>query len=192
MAVFIRQLIFKVIEASPELAQFEHLANSLSQVKGQIHFNILGVSSFSAGQGNGVFDNIPIQDGLGFGLGPSLRIAKSEGRVLKIQIKATIETLKKEVNILVNEYNSLISNYDIANERINLSQQNFANMMSYLSLGGQVSALDMMEILDNLYASHLVLLSYQFRFASLVEKLKRMTFSGDYIDGPTLNIGAAK
>lgn len=186
------KVIFKVIEASPELAQFEHLANSLKSVKGQIYFNILGVSSFSAGQGNGVFDNIPIQDGLGFGLGPSLRIAKSEGRILKIQIKATIETLKKQTNILVNEYNSLINNYEIASDRINLSQENFNNMMSYLSLGGRVSALEMMEILDNLYASHLVLLSYQYRFASLVEKLKRMTFSGDYLVGPTVSIGGAK
>jgi outer membrane protein TolC len=186
------KVIFKVMEASPEVAQFEHLANSLSQVKGQIYFNVLGVSSFSAGQGGGTFDNIPIQDGLGFGLGASVRIAKSEGRILKIQIKATIETLKKEVNLLVNEYNSLISNYDIASERISLSQQNFQNMMSYLSLGGKISALEMMEILDNLYSSHLVLLAYQYRFASLVEKLKRMTFSDDYLAGPSLVIGGKK
>lgn len=183
------KVIFKVMEASPELAQFEHLANSLSQVKGQIYFNVLGVNSFSQGQGDGIFDNIPIQDGLGFGLGASIRIAKSEGRILKIQIRATIETLKKQVNLLVNEYNSLINNYNITNERISLSQQNYQNMMSYLSLGGKISALEMMEILDNLYSSHLVLLAYQYRFASLVEKLKRVTFSEDYMNGPNLVVG---
>ena len=61
------KIIFKAIEASPEVYQYEHLMNALSKVKGQINFSVLGTSTYSLGEGNGVFDHIPIQDGLGFG-----------------------------------------------------------------------------------------------------------------------------
>ncbi len=178
------KIIFKAIEASPEVFQYEHLMNALSKVKGQINFSILGASTFSLGEGNGVFDHIPIQDGLGFGMGASIRISKSEGRILKTQLKATIETIKKQVNVLVNEYNSLINNYTITQERIQLAQSNYNAMMSHIAIGGTLDVMEMIEILDNLYASKILLLSYQFRFSDLVEKLKRITFSGDYAEGP--------
>jgi len=46
----------------------------------------------------------------------------------------------------------------------------------------------MTEILDNLYTSKILLMSYKFRFSDLVEKLMRMTFSGDYAQGPSAEI----
>lgn len=178
------KIIFKAIEASPEVFQYEHLMNALSKVKGQINFSILGASTFSLGEGNGVFDHIPIQDGLGFGMGASVRITKSEGRILKTQLKATIETIKKQVNVLVKEYNSLITNYNITQERIELAKSNYNAMMSHIAVGGSLDVMEMIEILDNLYASRILLLSYKFRFSDLVEKLKRITFSDDYANGP--------
>jgi hypothetical protein len=172
-------IIFKVIDASPEAKQFEHMFNALGKVKGEIFFNVLGASTFSSG--NGAFEDIPIQDGLGFGLGASLRISKSEGRILKIQLKATIETLKKQVNLLVNEHNSLIENFDIMKQRATLAESNYQAMIDYISIGGEIDALEMIEILDNLYASKILQVSYRLRYADLVEKLKRMTFTGDYL-----------
>lgn len=182
------KIVFKVIEASPEAKQFEHMFNALGKVKGEIFFNVLGSSTYSAE--NGAFDNIPIQDGLGFGLGPSLRISKSEGRILKIQLKATIETLKRQVNSLVNEHNSLIENFDITRQRIALAEANHQAMIDHISIGGEIDALEMTEILDNLYASKILLLSYEFRYSDLVEKLKRMTFSGDYAKNPNKEDGS--
>ena len=157
-------------------------------MRGQINFSILGTSTFSMGEGNGVFDHIPIQDGLGFGMGASIRISKSEGRILKTQLKGTIETIKRQVNVLVKEYNSLIHNYTITQERIELANSNYEAMMSHIPIGGTLNVMEMVEILDNLYASKILLLSYQFRFSDLVEKIKRITFSGDYSSGPILNI----
>ena len=183
------RIVFKAMAASPEINQYKIILESLHEVKGQIYFNVLGVNSFSVGMGNGVFDNVPIQDGLGFGFGPSINIAKSEARILKLYMKAALETLKKEVNVIVNEYNSLISNYTRINERIELSRDNYDNMMSFLTMGGEINALEMMEVLDNLYSSQLVSLFYKYRFTSLVEKLKRITFSEDYSTGPKLNFG---
>ncbi len=182
------KIIFKAIEASPEVYQYEHLMNALSKVKGQINFSVLGTSTYSLGEGNGVFDHIPIQDGLGFGMGASIRISKSEGRILKTQLKATIETIKKQVNVLVKEYNSLITNYSITLERIQLAQANYDAMMNHVSIGGTLNVMEMVDILDNLYASKILLLSYEFRFSDLVEKLKRITFTGDYATVPELNL----
>lgn len=186
-AIEFSKIVFKVIEASPEARQFEHMFNALGKVKGEIFFNILGSSTYSAG--NGAFENIPVQDGLGFGMGPSLRISKSEGRILKIQLKATVETLKRQVNSLVNEHNSLIENFDITNQRIALAEANHQAMVDHISIGGEIDALEMTEILDNLYASKILLLSYQFRYSDLVEKLKRMTFTGDYANNPNKKTG---
>lgn len=174
------KIIFKVIDASPEAKQYEHMFNALGKVKGEIYFNVLGASTFSSG--NGAFEDIPVQDGLGFGLGASLRISKSEGRILKIQLKATIETLKKQVNLLVNEHNSLIENFDIMKQRATLAESNYQAMVDYISIGGEIDALEMIEILDNLYASKILQVSYQLRYADLVEKLSRMTFTGDYLN----------
>tara|TARA_R110002072_G_scaffold64203_2_gene159181 strand:- start:21032 stop:22672 length:1641 start_codon:yes stop_codon:yes gene_type:complete len=174
------KIIFKVIDTSPEAKQFEHMFNALGKVNGEIYFNVLGTSTFSSG--NGAFEDIPIQDGLGFGLGASLRISKSEGRILKIQLKATIETLKKQVNLLVNEHNSLIENFDIMKQRAALAESNYQSMIDYISIGGEINVLEMIEILDNLYASKILQTSYRLRYADLVEKLKRMTFTGDYLN----------
>jgi len=99
-------------------------------------------------------------------------------------LKATIETIKKQVNVLVKEYNSLITNYSITQERIQLAQSNYNAMMSHIAIGGTLDVMEMVEILDNLYASKILLLSYKFRFSDLVEKLKRITFTGDYALGP--------
>jgi len=184
------KIIFKAIDASPEIFQYEHLLNALSKVKGEIKFSILGASSYSSG--GGVFDHIPIQDGLGFGMGASVRIAKAEGRILKTQLKATIETLKKLTNILVNEYNSLIENYKITRERNTLATANYQAMISHIAIGGALDVLEMIEILDNLYASKILIISYKFRFSDLTEKLMRITFSGDYSDGPSLVAGKNK
>lgn len=173
------KIIFKVLEASPETRQFEHMFNALGKVKGEIYFNVLGASTFSSG--NGAFEDIPIQDGLGFGTGASLRISKSEGRILKIQLKATIETLKKQVNLLVNEHNSLIENFDIMKQRATLAESNYQAMVDFISIGGEIDALEMIEILDNLFAAKILQISYRLRYADLVEKLKRMTFTGDYL-----------
>ncbi len=181
------EIIFKAIDASPEVFQYEHILNALTKLKGSIRFSILGTSTFSAG--GGVFDNIPIQDGLGFGMGASVRIAKAEGRILKTQLVATIETIKKQTNVLVNEYNSLIDNLDVTMQRNTLAVANYKAMMGHIAIGGNMGVLEMMEVLDNLYSSKILLLSYRFRFSDLTEKLMRITFSGDYSNGPSLVAG---
>lgn len=188
------KIIFKAIDASPEVYQYQHLLNALSTIKGEINFSILGASTFSVG--DGVFDHIPIQDGLGFAMGSSVRIAKSEGRILRTQLKATIETIKRQVNVLVNEYNSLIENYELTQERGALATANYNAMMDHIAIGGNLDVMAMMEVLDNLYASKVLLMSYKYRFSDLVEKMKRITFTGDYATGPSreikLNKGALK
>lgn len=179
------KFILKAIDASPEVFQYEHIINALSEMKDIIYFSVLGTSSYSSA--GGVFDHIPIQDGLGFGLGPSLAIVESEGRILKIQQKASSETIKRQVNTLVKEYNSLIENYSIILERMKLANGNYSKMMGHISIGGILNVMEMIEILDNVYGVKLLLISYRYRFSDLVEKLKRVTFSGDYADGPDLS-----
>ena len=175
------KIIFKAIDSSPEIYQYQHLLNSLSQVKGQINYSILGVSTYSSV--DNIFDHIPIQDGMGFGMGASVRIAKSERRILKNQLKATSEIIKRQVLVLVNEYNSLIENDRTTKERLFLAKENYQIMMGHIAIGGNLEVMEMIEILDNFYTAKVLMMSYKIRFSSLVEKLMRVTFSGDYTQG---------
>ena len=56
--------VFRAISSSPEIAQFEHIQKGLKYIKKEVWFSFLGASSASRGINGGVFDHIPIQDGL--------------------------------------------------------------------------------------------------------------------------------
>lgn len=179
------EVIFKVLDSSPEIKQYELLQRALPQIRHEIRFNILGTSSYSLGEGNGAFDHVPIQDGLGFGNSASVNITNAEERTLDIQQQAVTEILSRQARIFVNEYNSLISNYSNTQERFTLAESNYNSLFVHLRIGGEVEALSMIEILDNLFSAKLQALGYEYRFAQLTEKLKRMTFSGDYSQVPS-------
>ena len=156
------------------------MKNALKYVKKEVWFSFLGASSASRGINGGIFDNIPIQDGLGFGVGPSIRIAKSEGKVLDIRKEATSEVIKKSLFNLVKNYNSYIENIDNQNNRLILAETNHELIKAQLLMGERVDPLEVLESITNLLDVKLSLFNYKYDALASTEKLKRMIFNGDY------------
>lgn len=176
------KILFKALDASPEMKQYEHLLGALMKIEDQIKFSVFGSSTASTA--GGYFSNIPMSNGLGFGLIPTLNISKSEGRILKIQLEGSMETIKRQVNVLVNEYNSLIENYDLIKERGELAKNTYESFMAQIAMGGTLNPLEFIEIINTLFSSKILALAYEYRFNDVIEKLSRITFSTDYIVGP--------
>lgn len=172
--------IFRALNSSPEINQYVYMKNALKYVKKEVWFSFLGASSASRGINGGIFDNIPIQDGLGFGAGPSIRIAKSEGKVLDIRKSATSEVIKKSLFNLVKNYNSYIENIDNQNDRLSLAQANHELIKAQLLMGERVDPLEVLESITNLLDVKLSLFNYKYDALASTEKLKRMIFNGDY------------
>ena len=106
----IKQFYYRALGYSPEINQYGYISKALKYVKKEINFSFLGASSVARSAGMGAFDHIPIQDGLGFGRSSSLKITKSEGKILEINKTATKEFIKKNLYILVNNFNSYLKN----------------------------------------------------------------------------------
>lgn len=172
--------IFRALDNAPEITQYRYIKSSLKFVKKEVYFSFLGASTGSRGVGGGIFNNIPIQDGLGFGLGSSLRISKSEGRTLDLNIKATKEVIKKNLYNLVTNFNSYIENVNNQNNRLKLAEDNYEVIKTQLLLGTEVDPIEMLTSISNLFDASISLTNYRYEVVTTIEKIQRTIFNGDY------------
>jgi outer membrane protein TolC len=172
--------VFRALDNAPELNQYAYIKESLRFVRKEVYFSFLGASATARGAGGGVFNNIPIQDGLGFGMGSSLRIARSEGKILDINANATKEVIKKNLYNLVYNFNSYIENIENQNKRFSLADNNYEALRTQLVLGMNLDPIQMLTTIDNLFDASISLINYKYEVVNTMEKLKRTIFNGDY------------
>jgi hypothetical protein len=134
-----------VMDRSPEIKQFEYILAAAPYVKREVYFSFLGISSLSRGVMGGVFDQYPVQPGLGFGLGASVRIVRSQTQQLDLQMQAATEVLKKQLSLVVKNRNSDIENVDNTTKRLKLARSYMLSLSDRLKLGERVSALELIE-----------------------------------------------
>jgi outer membrane protein TolC len=172
--------IFRALDNAPEINQYNYIKSAVKYISKEAYFSFLGSSTTARSAGGGVFNNIPIQDGLGFGMGSTIRIAKSEGRILDMNIKATKEVIKKNLYNLVYNFNSFVENIDNQNERYKLATDNYEIIKTQLVLGMNVDPLEMLTSIENLFDASISLTNYKYEVVTTMEKLKRSIFNGDY------------
>ncbi len=172
--------VFRAVDESPEIRQFDHLIEASKYARKEVQYAFLGASSLSRGLTGGVFDNLPVQPGLGFGTAASLRIVRSQKEILKVQQKAVKETVKRHLKLLVNNYNLDLSNYRNINQRVYLASSSLNNMYNRLRLGEEVDSLALIEASRNYIEADTSLFAVMYRFLSSEDKLSRMIFHGDY------------
>jgi hypothetical protein len=172
--------IFRALDNAPELNQYKYIKESLRFIRKEAYFSFMGSSTTARAAGGGVFNNIPIQDGFGFGLGSTIRIAKSESRILDINAKATKEVIKKNLYNLVYNFNSYIQNIENQNERFTLAENNYETLRTQLVLGMNLDPIQMLTTIDNLFDASLSSVNYKYEVVNTIEKLKRSIFNGDY------------
>jgi len=174
------EFIYRATDNSPEILQFEYIKQALKYVRKEFYFSFLGASTTARNSAGNVFSNIPVQDGLGFGLSSSLRISRSEEHVLDLNKTATSEVIKKTLYVLVNDFNSYLMNIDNQNERFLLASQNYEVVRTQLVLGQSLDPIELLESIQNLFDASISLINYKYEAFNTIEKIKRTIFNGDY------------
>lgn len=177
---------FRALDTSPELRQFEHFIAAAKYVRRQIQYSFLGSASMSQGTAGGVFDNVPIQDGLGFGAPASMNIVRAQEELLRTQRKGLQETIRRQLKLLVTNYNLDLENYANLKRRVELTGQTNVQLRERLALGQEVDVLNLIEASRNHIQADTAFFAVQFRFLTNQDKLSRLIFNGDYSRKPVV------
>ena len=184
--LFYSDFEFRSLDSSPEIRQFEHLISVSAFVKKEVLFSFLGSSMMSRGVEGGVFDMLPLQQGLGFGTMPSLRIVKAQKEILKTQKRGIEETVRRQLKILIHNYNIDLENYDNLQKRVALTQKAIDQLFERLSLGAEVAMNELVDASRDHIEADIAFLSVQYRFLEHEDKLSRLIFHGDYNKKPAV------
>lgn len=181
-----RDFEYRVLDSSPELRQFDYFIAASDSVRKEVVYSFLGTSSMSRGSAGGIFDNIPIQDGLGFSLPASMRIVSAQKELLKVQKRGIEETVKRHLKLLVSNYNIDIENYSNLKRRVDLTVAANDQLFERLRLGHNVDILELIESSKNHIQADTAFFAVKYRFLTNEDKLARLIFHGDYTKQPVL------
>jgi hypothetical protein len=185
---------FRVTDTAPELRQYDHFIEIADLIRKEIQYSIFGISSISRGVAGGIFDSIPLQDGLGFGTPASMRITAAQKELLKTQKKGSAETLLRHLKILVDTYNLDLENHSLSKKRLELTAAAKQQLFERLRLGQEVDVIDLAEASRNQIQAETSSFALKFRIAANSDKLRRLLFQDDYAKAPVLidSLGGAK
>lgn len=175
---------FRALDSSPEVRQFDHLIAASDYVRKEATYSFLGASSVSRGVMGGIFDSLPQQQGLGFGTPASRRIVSAEKEKLQIQKKGIAETIKRQLKLLVDNYNLDLENYANLKRRVELTETTINQLYERLNLGQNVPTIDLIEASRNHIQADTAFFAVQYRFLTNEDKLARLIFHGDYTMKP--------
>jgi outer membrane protein TolC len=170
---------FRLLSTAPERRQFDHFLSVISQIKKEIQYSFLGVSEISRGAAGGIFDGLPIPNGLG-GKDAAMKMADAQKEIVKVQKRGVEETLKRQLNNTAGIFNSDISHYDNFKLRAELSKQSKDALLRRIQLGEKVDVLQLSESSRNQIQAESALLAIQYRFVTSLDRMERLTFTGDY------------
>lgn len=175
---------YRAVDSSPEINQYDYFIEASDYVRRETMYSFFGTSSISRGAGGGIFDNIPVTPGLGFGTGPSMRIVSAQKDILKLQKEGAEEVIKRQLKLLVNNYNLDLENYRNLKKRTDLAKAALDRLFERLSLGENFDMLTLVEASRNHLSAAISFYSVQYRFLLNEDKLGRLIFHGDYANLP--------
>ena len=171
---------YRAVDSSPEISQYDYFIKASDYVKRETLYSFLGASSMSRGAAGGVFDNIPTTPGLGFGTAPSMRIVSAQKDILKLQKQGAEEIIKRQLKLLVNNYNLDLENYRNLKKRTELAKAALNQLFERLNMGENFDMLSLVEASRNHLSAAISFYSVQYRFLLHEDKLARLIFHGDY------------
>lgn len=180
-----REYEFRLLSSSPERRQFDHFFSVLNQIKKEIEYAVMGVSQISRGVAGGVFDNIPIPNGLG-GKEASLKILDAQREIMKTQKTGVEETLKRQLRAVGTQFNSDIANYGNFQRRVQLSKESKESLLRRLKLGENIDVVELSENSRVQILAETALLTLHYRVLNSTDRLQRLIFDGDYSMNPPL------
>lgn len=184
-------LLFRTIEASPEKKQYDFILRVIPLIKRENNFSILGGSSFSRGVAGGVFDKLPQTDGLGFDHASVQRIVDAESDILKNQQRGIIETLKRQLRRVVENWNGLVDSSVDYRRKAELSEANVNDLKDHMWMGERGDLMDFANALHEKNIAQSIFLEKRYDFLIGEDSLKRLLFNGPY-DMTVSTIGGEK
>lgn len=169
-----------VISNSCELKEFDLILKAAPSVKKEIQWNVLGVSEISRGAGGGAFDSIPIQDGLGFGSGSSVKIHKSQVELLKKQKDGVTQTLQRQIQTIQKNRISIKELTNILEEKTSMVDQEIENAKLQMTFGSAVSPVTIIDLEQKKLIIEIERLALYFQNKVEIEKIKRLYGLEDY------------
>lgn len=170
----------QVLKKSPEINQFNNLIKVIPYIKKEVRFSFLGVSSLSRGTAGGIFDDLPVSQGLGFANGKQIDIINSKSKILELQKKGIEETLRRQVLNVSQDHNSSLKLRTLREERLNLSGLNFKSYVEKLSIGGQLSLPEFSQTMLSFLQSQASFYETFYSFMTNYDRLQRLAFAGAY------------
>lgn len=177
---------FRMLASSPERRQFGHFISALIQVKKEIEYSFLGVGSISRGVAGGIFDSLPVGNGLGFGNASAIKIVEAQKEIVKTQRLGIEETLKRQLKAVAFQFNSDVTNYNNYKKRVELSKASKDSLLRRVELGENIDVAELSEVSRNQIQAETSLLTVQYRSLTTQDRLNRLIFDGDYSMAPPL------
>ena len=172
----------RALNASPELRQYYYLIYASQYVKKDTRFSLFGTSTLSNGVAGGIFDNVPRQDGLGFGSGASVNVSKAQTKNLELQKAGAAETVKRNLRIAVDAHNLDIDNYSGIVRRAELTSEIQNNINRRLELGELVPVRDIIETSRSRIQAISQRSEARARFMINQDRINRLVMRKDYDD----------
>lgn len=156
-----------------ELRQLEALKKASEKNLASLSYLVLGVSPLARGVGGEFFDSLPIQDGLGFGLKGTRRIAKLNQSILGIQVGMVEKVIQRQIKQLLTE----LAQDQQSRQRLNLAVEKAQERLNFYLNDPSGLPLDTMLVVDAsrvLVDSRRRLAMVESRMMSNLEKWKRL------------------
>ena len=116
----------------------------------------------------------------------AVKIVDTQKKIMETQKIGVEETLKRQLRGVVTQFNSDVVNYDNFKHRLELSKGSKDSIFRRIQLGEDINVIELSESSRNQILSETALLAVQFRFLSLIDRLNRLIFDGDYSMNPPL------
>lgn len=168
------------LEVSCELKEYDHLISVSKNVKKEIQWNVFGVSDISRGAGGGVFDAIPIQDGLGFGSAASFKIHKSQVELLKKQRDGVVQVLNRQKQNIQKNLKSIEAELAVIRKRTQLIKKEIEQAQTQISFGTEISPAYLVTLKQKNVLNDVEQIAAYFKYQVELEKLKRLNGAEDY------------
>ncbi len=169
-----------VLLHSCELKEFDFILQVAPKIKNEITWNILGISDISRGAGGGIFDEIPIQDGLGFATKSSLKIHKKQLELLQKQKEGVAQVLLRQIQSITYRIKLLEQQKKVSLDKLKILQLAKEQMQLRLTLGENFNPMHLSELEQKLVLAKNSTISISFAIRSEYEKLKRLFEKDEY------------
>jgi len=172
--------VLKALDVAPEIRQFDNFLKVIPWLKKEANFSFLGGSETSRGVAGGIFDNISISNGLGFSTATSIKIIDSQKKILDLQRTGVVETIKRQLQNVVNSYNTGVNYYAKTEKREALAISTIETLSLKLLLGEKVDLLVLADAYETRTLSKAAKLEQLYRFRLNQDRLQRLIFDDEY------------